>query len=42
MSKLMPPLPKFLRPGPQPDTDHGQNGAEAPARGKPSRADEAR
>ena len=42
MSKLMPPLPKFLRPGPQPDTDHGQNGAEAPARGKQSRADEAR
>ena len=43
MSRLTPPLPKFLRPAPRPEVEPGENGAEAPApNGKPGRAEEAR
>ena len=41
MSRLTPPLPKFLRPGSPPDTEREENGAEAPP-AKPSRTDDAR
>jgi quinol-cytochrome oxidoreductase complex cytochrome b subunit len=42
VSRLTPPLPKFLRPGSRPDTEHDEDGAEAPPSGKPTRADQAR
>ncbi|MDQ4049100.1 MAG: cytochrome b N-terminal domain-containing protein, partial [Actinomycetota bacterium] len=42
MSKLTPPLPKFLRPGPPAETERGGNGSEAPPDDKPKRAEEAK
>jgi quinol-cytochrome oxidoreductase complex cytochrome b subunit len=43
MSKLMPPLPKFLRPAPRaPEPERDQDGAGAPPNGKPGRAEEAK
>ncbi len=43
MSKLTPPLPKFLRPAPGPEVEPGEDGTAPPTpNGTPSRAEEAR
>ena len=43
MSRLTPPLPKFLRPAPRPEVEPGDDGSAPPApSGTPSRAEEAR
>ena len=41
MSRLTPPLPKFLRPARPPEAEPGEDGTDAP-NGKPSRSEEAR
>ena len=42
MSKLVPPLPKFLRPAPPPPGEKERNGESGDGNGKPGRVDQLR